>query len=100
MIQIIALLYAGEGGKTALKAYEAKVMRILAEYSGRLVSASHPTDPKSDDPDEVHVVHFESMDHFTAFRADPRHADLKPERQMAIRDVRLFITDQYVTYID
>lgn len=100
MIQIIALLYAGEGGKAALSAYEAKLMRILAEHGGRLVSASHPTDPRPDDPDEVHVVHFDSMDRFAAFRADPRHAGLADERVVALRDFRLFITDQFVTYID
>ncbi|MEI9906177.1 MAG: DUF1330 domain-containing protein [Asticcacaulis sp.] len=100
MIQVIALLYAGDGGKPAMRAYESKVMRILAEHGGRLVSASHPADPRPDDPDEVHIVQFESSGHFAAFRADPRHAGLKTERQAAIRDTRLFITDQFVTYID
>jgi hypothetical protein len=100
VIQIIALLYAGEGGRAALSAYQAKLMRILAEHGGQLVSASHPTDPKPDDPDEVHVVHFENMDRFLAFRTDPRHAGMADERAIALRDFRLFITDKFVTYID
>ena len=100
MIQIVALLYAGEGGKQAMRAYEKRIMPILAEHGGRLVSASHPTDPGQDDPDEVHIVHFDAMANLEAFRADPRHAALKAQRMIALRDVRLFITDQFVAYID
>jgi uncharacterized protein (DUF1330 family) len=100
VIQIVVLLYAGEGGKAAMRIYEAKAARILAEHGGRMISASHPTDPRPDDPDEVHIVQFDRLEQFEAFRADPRHAGLKPERMAAIRDTRLFITDQFVTYLD
>ena len=99
MIQIVALLYAGDGGKAAMKAYEAEVMPILAEYGGKLVSASHPANPMPDDPDEIHIVQFASRDDLDAFRADPRHADLKDRRVAALRDTRLYITDQFVTYL-
>ena len=100
MIQIIVLLYAGEGGKTALKAYQEEVMPIFHEYGGQLISASHASTPRSDDPDEVHIVHFPSSEALKAFRADPRHAPLIDKRKYAIRDTRLFETDQFVTYID
>ncbi len=100
MIQIVALLYKGAGGKAAMTAYEAEVMHILAEHGGKLVSASHPTHPMPEDPDEIHIVHFESYQALEAFRADPRHAALKERRIEAIRDTRLYITDQFVTYID
>ncbi len=100
MIQIIALLYAGDGGRDALKAYEAEVLPILHEYGGRLISASRPSEPRDDDPDEIHIVHFADMAALAAFRADARHAELKPRRMHAMRDVRLYITDQFVTYID
>ena len=100
MIQIIALLYAGHGGREALKAYETEVLPILHEHGGRLISASRPSEPRDDDPDEIHIVHFPDMAALTAFRADPRHVALKPRRTDALRDVRLYITDQFVTYID
>ncbi len=100
MIQVISLLYAGDGGYDALKAHERRVMPILHDHGGRLISASHPSEPRDGDPDEIHVVHFDDMAALSAFRADPRHAGLKAERLHAIRDVRLFITDQFVTYID
>ena len=100
MIQIIALLYAGDGGKEALQAYEHKVMPIFHDHGGRMVSASHATEPREGDPDEIHVVQFADRAALDAFRADPRLAPLKEERLRAVRDTRLFITDQFVTYID
>ena len=100
MIQVIVLLYHGPGGKSALEAYGAKVQPILHEYGGRMISASRPSDPRDGDPDAIDIVHFEDMASYEAFRSDPRHAGLIEMRQAAIRDVRLYITDQFVTYID
>ncbi len=100
MIQVIVLLYAGEGGKPPLKAYQEEVMPIFHAHGGRLVSASHASKPRDDDPDEVHIVHFDSQEGLEAFRADPRHAVMREKRRYAIRDTRLFETDQFVTYID
>ena len=100
VIQIIVLLYAGEGGKAALTTYQEEVMPIFHEHGGRLVSASHASEPRDDDPDEVHIVHFSSLVELEAFRADPRHAALKEKRMYAVRDTRLYQTDQFVTYID
>ncbi len=100
MIQIVVLLYHGPGGKPALDAYGARVQPILHEHGGRMVSASRPSEPRDGDPDAVDIVHFDTMTAYEAFRADGRHADLIEMRQAAIRDVRLYITDQFVTYID
>ena len=100
MIQIIVLLYRGPGGDDALAAYGAKVQPILHEHGGRMVSASRPSEPRDGDPDAIDIVHFDDMASYEAFRADPRHAGLIEMRQQAIREVRLYITDQFVTYID
>ena len=100
MIQIIVLLYAGEGGKAALKAYQEEVMPIFHEHGGQMVSASHASVPREGDPDEIHIVHFAGRVELEAFRADPRHAALKDKRMYAVRDTRLYETDQFVTYID
>jgi len=100
VIQIIVLLYAGEGGKAALQAYQEEVMPIFHDHGGRMVSASHASVPRPDDPDEVHIVHFPSSEALQAFRADPRHAALMDKRIHAVRDTRLYETDQFVTYID
>lgn len=100
MIQIIVLLYHGPGGKPALDAYGARVLPILHQYGGRMVSASRPSEPRDGDPDAIDIIQFDEMTGYDAFRADPRHADLVEMRQTAIRDVRLYITDQFVTYID
>ena len=100
VIQIIVLLYYGPGGKPALEAYGARVQPILHEHGGRMVSASRPSEPRDGDPDAIDIIHFDDQARYEAFRADPRHAGLIEMRQDAIRDVRLYITDQFVTYID
>ena len=100
MIQVIALLYAGEGGIASLKAHENRIMPILHDHGGRLISASRPSEPRAGDPDEIHVAHFDDLAALEAFRADPRHATLKDERAHALRDVRIYLTDQFVAYID
>ena len=100
MIQVISLLYAGEGGYAALKAHEHRIMPILHDHGGRLISASKPSDPRDGDPDEIQVAHFDDLAALTAFRTDPRHAALTAQRRHALRDVRLYLTDQFVTYID
>ncbi len=94
------LLHHGPGGKAALDAYGAEVVPILHGHGGRMVSASRPSEAREGDPDAIDIIQFETAAGYEGFRNDPRHAGLIDMRQQAIRDVRLYITDQFVTYID
>lgn len=100
MIQIVVLLYVGEGGVTALRKHEAEMAPIIYRHGGQIISASHPSAPQPGDPDEIHILHFPDMAAFDDFRNDPDYLAKAEERHQAIRDARLYITDQFVTYID
>lgn len=100
MIQIVVLLYVGPGGIEALRAHEAEMAPIIYRHGGQIVSASHPSAPRPGDPDEIHILQFPDMQAFDAFRADPDSLSKMEQRRHAIRDARLYITDQFVTYLD
>ncbi len=89
---IIACLYATEKGLSALQDFESKVLPLLADHGGQLVSAFAPELDiltQEETPDEVHVLQFPSKDAFAAYRADPRHQALSGERNRAIRKTRI-----------
>ncbi len=100
MIQIVVLLYVGDGGISALRAHEAEMAPIIYRYGGQIVSASHPSAPRPGDPDEIHILQFPDMKAFDEFRADPDFTAREDQRRQAVRDARIYITDQFVTYID
>jgi uncharacterized protein (DUF1330 family) len=100
LIQIVVLLYVGDGGIPALRAHEAEMAPIIYRYGGQIISASHPSAPRPGDPDEIHILQFPDMQAFDDFRTDPESQSKLEQRRHAIRDARLYITDQFVTYID
>jgi uncharacterized protein (DUF1330 family) len=100
VIQIVVLLYVGEGGIAALRKHEAEMAPIIYRHGGQIVSASHPSAPQPGDPDEVHILQFPDMQAFDDFRDDPDALAKIEQRRHAIRDARIYITDQFVTYID
>jgi uncharacterized protein (DUF1330 family) len=100
LIQIVVLLYVGEGGVTALREHEAEMAPIIYRHGGQIISASHPSAPQAGDPDEIQILQFPDMKAFNDFRNDPDSLSKMEQRRHAIRDARVYITDQFVTYID
>lgn len=98
MIQIIALLYANEHGLKGLQSFEAKVIPILKEYGGRLISASSHSQRSKHDPDEIHVIQFPSMAAFHAYKTDIRVLELQSLKANTISKMELHITDQFFEY--
>ena len=70
MIQIVVLLYVGDGGIEALRAHEAEMVPLIYRHGGQIVSASHPSAPRPGDPDEIHILQFPDMQAFDDFRND------------------------------
>lgn len=100
MIQIVVLLYVGDGGIAALRAHEAEMAPIIYRHGGQIVSASRPSEPRPGDPDEIHILQFPDMTAFEDFQKDPESQAKADQRRHAIRDARIYITDQFVTYLD
>ena len=99
MFDVLVLLSAGPGGVGALRAYEQRVVPILYEYNGELLSAFSPRRDGDDaTPDEIHLLRFKSEDDFVAFRRDPRVGFLASERDRAISNTVVYVSDKSVSY--
>ena len=55
MIHILIMISAGAGGPDAIRQYESKVVPIIREYGGKMLSAFRPL---KNPPDEIHLIEF------------------------------------------
>ena len=98
---LVVHLYAADKDVAALRAYEAKVLPLLADHGGRLEMAFSPAPALTtgqEVPDEVHILKFPSAQAFQAYRADPRHGELADERSRVLRKTEIFGSESQVTY--
>jgi len=100
MIQIVVLVYAGPGGVDAMKLHHAKVMPLVFRHGGQLLSTSCPSAQQPGDPDTVHILQFPDMQAFEDYCKDPEFAQHEESRANAIADARLYITNEFIAYLD
>ncbi len=98
MIQIIALLYASENGIEGLREFESKVIPILREHKGKLISASYNEDKTLNEPDEIHVIHFPCIEEFYAYKVDLRVVELSSLKSKMIKKADVYITNNFYQY--
>jgi hypothetical protein len=98
MIQIIALLYAGEHGIDGLREFESRVIPILREHKGVLISASSDLNREADAPDEIHVIQFPSLKEFEAYKIDLRVTELSSLKAEMIRKMHTYTTNSFHQY--
>ncbi len=78
------LLWANEGRRDDLTAYEDQVLRIVHDHAGTVVSRVRTTG-SSDEPDEVQVVfQFPNDEALANYLADPRRTALAAERDSVV----------------
>lgn len=95
MIRILVIINAGAGGPEAIRKYESKVMPLMREYDGKLLSAFKPKDTP---PDEIHLIEFPSEEAFSLYQQDSRVVELKAERENAISKTELYISSEIISY--
>lgn len=98
MIQIVALLYASKNGIDGLREFEAKVIPILREHKGKLISASSNDNKTTNEPDEIHIIQFPSIEKFNAYKIDSRVIELSSLKNEMIKKVDIYITDSFYQY--
>jgi uncharacterized protein (DUF1330 family) len=98
MIQIIALLYASKNGIQGLREFESRVIPILREHEGNLLSASYNENKAEHEPDEIHVIQFPSSEHFEAYKSDTRVVALTALRDQMVSKVDMFVTERFHQY--
>ena len=77
------LLWANEGRRDGLTAYEDQVLRIVHDHAGTVVSRVRTTG-SSDGPDEVQVLQFPNDEALANYLADPRRTALAAERDRVV----------------
>ena len=94
----LALIYLHPGQQAALRRYENLALPVFRRHGGRferilspLRVAGGPPDP--DEPDEVHLLRFETAEGFEAVRRDPEMAALAPLRREIVRKALLVRVD-------
>jgi len=74
------------------------VIPILREHGGVLINASFNEHKTENEPDEIHVIQFPSMEKFDAYKNDVRIIDLASLKAEMIQKMDVFITKSFHQY--
>lgn len=88
-IELCCLLRARPGAEAAMTAYEDKVLALVPEHGGELVSRAIG-DGADGRPHEVHLFRFPDQAAIDAYLADPRRTALAGERERVVESTVLF----------
>ena len=97
MFQVLVILEVRD--VEALHRFETAAMQIVADHSGRLLTAFEAgSRSESSDTCEIHLLQFPAEEDFDAYRRDPRLAALSDLREEAIRSTKLYPSRQFRHY--
>ena len=94
----LALVYLHPGQQAALRRYENLALPVFRRHGGRFERILSPLrvgggQPDPDEPDEVHLLRFETVEGLEAVRRDPEMAALAPLRREIVRKALLVRVD-------
>lgn len=95
MIHILIMINAGAGGLDAVRQYESKVVPIIREHGGKMLSAFKPL---NNPPDEIHLIEFASEEALALYQKDSRVVELRAEREIAIAKTNLYVSSEIINY--
>ncbi|UJP10867.1 hypothetical protein L2X99_04335 [Microbacterium sp. KUDC0406] len=88
-VLLCCLLWAVDGQRSALTAYEDAVLALIPEHGGEVVQRAS-RDGSGEHPDEVQLCRFPSQSALDSYLADPRRTALATQRDVAIARTELF----------
>jgi uncharacterized protein (DUF1330 family) len=100
-LYIIVKLWIHRGLEAEFEAYERKVSRIMARYGGvieRAIRTSRGLVDGSDEPFEVHLLKFPSLDLYEAYQDDAERHSLSGERSGIITNTDILVGRPGPTY--
>ena len=83
MLTLCILLWANEGCRDDLAVYEDRVLRLVQEHAGTVVSRIRTTG-SDNGPDEIQILRFPHDDALASYLADPRRTALLVERARVV----------------
>lgn len=81
-MNVMILIYCHPGKAERLREYEQKARPLIEKHGGRFVSIWEGLG--GEEPDEIHLLEFESESGFRNFRQDPQLKALTPLRAEAV----------------
>jgi GNAT superfamily N-acetyltransferase/uncharacterized protein (DUF1330 family) len=93
LVQLCVLLWPHPDAESLLVAYEDKVLTLLADHGGRLLSRARIADRDDEAPYEVHLLEFPSEAALDAYMRDERRVALASERERAIARTQVLRAD-------
>ena len=87
-LRLCCLLWSHPGRESALVEYEDRVLALLPEHGGILVSRAR-SDGADGHPLEVQLFEFPSQESLDAYLADPRRTALAADRDAAVAKTEL-----------
>ena len=100
MIQIITLFFNGMAASPDVRDYRRAVEPLLIKHNARRISWAKVLNSHIGEPDEIHIVRFETSNDFAAFQADPEYQALQDLRNSAMLGTITYLTEEYVTFLD
>lgn len=84
---VVVELTIREGSYKDFQAFEARALRLMSEFGGKLLFAFQPDDTDGDV--EVHVLEFPDRLSFEKYRNDPPTKDMAADRDRVIESTRI-----------
>jgi uncharacterized protein (DUF1330 family) len=100
-LEVVVSLWIHPGRAAEFEVYEHKAARIMQRYGGvvqKVVRIGNAVPSSKEQPFEVHVLGFPSLDAFHSYRADPELAGLAAERSAAILRTDILLGEAGPTY--
>jgi uncharacterized protein (DUF1330 family) len=92
-VTVCVLLWAREGRRDALVAYEDQVLQLMHDHGARVVFRGRASE-SSDGPTEIHILTYPSEAAFDAYMQDERRIAMADQREQAVERTEVFRLDQ------
>ena len=100
MVYFAVHLHAFPGAIKKMKNFENKELKIFRKNGGEVLSAFRPNNFGKDEskPDEIQLLRIKSLKKFEIFLKDPERVKLYGERNTAIKQTKVFISEKILSY--
>jgi len=100
MILVVSLSGGASAARPEMAEYRERMQPLLLKYGAERVSAARILESPGDDFREVRLMQFPDKATFDALRADPDYLALEDLRRAAMVDIRTYIAEEFVTFLD
>jgi len=100
VIQIVTLFFNGMATGPDVRNYRRAVEPLLIKHNARRISCAKVQNSRIGEPDEIHIVGFETSSDFAALRSDPEYLALGELRENAMLGTITYVTEEYASFLD